>query len=201
MSENSAQKSWITRRWEHPGKRRYYQAYLQESLLGWEVFRCWGGIGQATGSKMVVPCESYQDALTKLTVVEKQRSQKQYKLVSSLKGWIMSQDDLEQKRLKKIREQAFSRLSDGQKEFFLMLERVPRISHLWDIEKKALKVELFEAELGVMSSGEVHLAKFFASLWFHNNQRYGFDLVDAISALDGPERELIREWISDPFWP
>ena len=113
----------------------------------------------------------------------------------------MSQDDLEQKRLGKKREEAYSRLSGGQEEFFLMLERVPRICHLWDIEKKALNVELFEAKLGVMSSGEVHLAKFFASLWFHSNQRYGFDLVDAVSTLDGPERKLICKWIADPFWP
>lgn len=89
----------------------------------------------------------------------------------------------------------------SQKRFFKMLQQVPRISHLWDEDKRELKIKLFERELGVMSSGEVVMAEFFASLWFHNNKRYGFDLVDAISRIDSPERKLIIEWIADPFWP
>ncbi|MDH5396210.1 MAG: hypothetical protein OEW97_08025 [Gammaproteobacteria bacterium] len=113
----------------------------------------------------------------------------------------MSQDDLVQKRLEKKRAEAFSRLSSGQARFFILLDRVPYLHHLWDIENNEILIGEFEQALGVMSSGEVHMAKFFASLWFHNNTRYGFDLVDAISTLDGPERELIREWIADPFWP
>ena len=47
--------------------------------------------------------------------------------------------------------------------FYEMLDKAPRIDHLWDREKNVLNIELFEKELGVMSSGEVHLAKFFAS--------------------------------------
>lgn len=85
--------------------------------------------------------------------------------------------------------------------FFDMLDRVPRIRSLWDKESGNLDVEKFENELGVMSSGEIHMAKFFASLWFHNNKRYGFDLVDAVSSLDPAEREIIIEWIADPFYP
>ncbi|MDH5327687.1 MAG: hypothetical protein OEY58_19710 [Gammaproteobacteria bacterium] len=114
-------------------------------------------------------------------------------------------DELEKKRLDKQAQEeydlAFSKLSDGQQLFFLMLYRVPRIDHLWDVKSKSLDVELFEREIAVMSPGEVHIAKFFASVWFHSNKRYGFDLVDAVSSLDDPERELIREWIADPFWP
>ena len=85
--------------------------------------------------------------------------------------------------------------------FFGMLDRVPRIKHLWDKDKRELNIELFERELGVMSHGEVHMAKFFAALWLHNNTRYGFDLIDAVSSIDAAERKLIIEWISDPFWP
>lgn len=92
-------------------------------------------------------------------------------------------------------------MTEGQMLFFDLLDRVPRIAHLWDRNKRALKVELFEAELGVMSSGEVHLAKFFVSLWFHTNKRYGFDLVDAVSTLDRGERQVIMDWIDNPFWP
>lgn len=89
----------------------------------------------------------------------------------------------------------------GYDRFFTMLDQVPRIKNLWDKQKKELKVDLFESELNVMSSGEVQMAKFFASLWFHDNSRYGFDLVDAISTIDPEERYLIIEWVANPFWP
>ena len=52
-----------------------------------------------------------------------------------------------------------------------------------------------------MSSGERHLALFFVAVWFHNNSRYGFDLMDAISSVDPEQRELIANWCKDPFWP
>lgn len=87
-------------------------------------------------------------------------------------------------------------------DFFLMLEQVPRISHLWDRKRRELNVDLFEKELAVMSSGEVYMAKFFASLWFNDNKRYGFDLVDpAVSSLTPDERLLIVNWVANPFWP
>lgn len=85
--------------------------------------------------------------------------------------------------------------------FYKMLDQVPRICHLWDRERHELKVDLFEKELGVMSTGEVHMAKFLAALWFNNNSRYGFDLVDAVSSIDHNERRIIAEWAIDPFWP
>lgn len=102
--------------------------------------------------------------------------------------------------------QDLSHLTGSKLEFFLMLQKVPRIAHLWDAEKKGtltgtLNVELFESELGVMSSGEVQMALFFASVWFHSNSRYGFDLVDAVSSIDQEYRELITVWIQNPFWP
>ena len=114
-------------------------------------------------------------------------------------------NDLEKKRSEKEHQEnfdrAFAKLSSGQARFFLMLNHVPRIAELWDIENRELKVESFEKALGVMSSGEIHIAKFFAAVWFHDNQRYGFDLIDAVSSIDSEHSKLIIEWISDPFWP
>lgn len=85
--------------------------------------------------------------------------------------------------------------------FFKMLDQVPRIRNLWNQAEREMHIEAFERELRVMSSGEVHIAKFFASVWLNNNKRYGFDIVDAIASLDTPEIKLIAEWINDPFWP
>ena len=89
----------------------------------------------------------------------------------------------------------------SQQRFFNMLNRVPRIKSLWDEQKKIIKIKEFEAALGVMSPGEIAIAEFFASLWFNNNNKYGFDLVDAVALIDPPERKIIMNWIEDPFWP
>lgn len=85
--------------------------------------------------------------------------------------------------------------------FFKMLDRVPRIKHLWNKHNGKIDQKAFEAELSVMSSGEVQIAKFLASLWFHDNTRYGFDLVDAVASIDENEKKLIIDWMSNPFWP
>lgn len=91
--------------------------------------------------------------------------------------------------------------ASSKQRFYALLDRCPRIRHLWDKERAEIKVDLFEKELGVMSSGEVHLAKFMASVWFGDNQRYGFDLADAVACMDSKERQIILEWVADPFWP
>ncbi len=43
--------------------------------------------------------------------------------------------------------------------------------------------EPLEEELAVMSPGECHMARFFASLWLHDNH-YDFDLVSAHPEID-----------------
>lgn len=85
--------------------------------------------------------------------------------------------------------------------FFNMLNEAPRLKHLWDKEKNNMDMLGFEAELNVLSSGEVELAKFFASVWLGNNKDYGFDLVEAVRQIDPKGRDLILNWMRDPFWP
>ena len=82
----------------------------------------------------------------------------------------------------------------------LIAQQVPRIPHFMDTEKKCLNVELFERELCVMSAGEVKMAEFFASVWFHNNGEYGFDLADAAAKIDVADLKIIITWLEDPFW-
>ena len=85
--------------------------------------------------------------------------------------------------------------------FFMMLERAPRLKRFWDKDKKILDINAFEHALGVMSSSEMQIAKFFASVWINNNTKYGFDLVDALESIDENSTEIIVEWIENPFWP
>lgn len=85
--------------------------------------------------------------------------------------------------------------------FFKMIDQIPRIAHLWDREKREIKLDQFEYELGVMSSSEVHMAKFFAAVWFNNNNLYGFDLVSAAGDVDFAWLKIITDWTINPFYP
>jgi len=87
------------------------------------------------------------------------------------------------------------------KKFYELVDQVPRVASLWDRDDNSFKSELYEKEQGVMSPGELAMAQFFISIWFNHNERYGFDLSDAISYIDPPEKKLIINWIENPFWP
>lgn len=87
------------------------------------------------------------------------------------------------------------------KRFFDMLDKAPELAHLWDHEDKSLHVELFEQTLGTMSHGKALMARFYSAVWFGNDRRYPFDVVDAVTVLDPEFRQIIIDWIADPFWP
>ncbi|MCM8854646.1 MAG: hypothetical protein LC541_18740 [Candidatus Thiodiazotropha sp.] len=88
----------------------------------------------------------------------------------------------------------------SQERFFVDLAKVPRIANHWDQDKQELRVDDFEADLGVMSSGEAHLARFFAGVWLGQN-KYQFDATEAAASLDTLEMELITSWMKQPYWP
>ncbi|MBT7209429.1 MAG: hypothetical protein HN868_18920 [Gammaproteobacteria bacterium] len=90
---------------------------------------------------------------------------------------------------------------NSRERFFDLLEQVPRCTELWDKDANSLNIIAFEQALGVMSHGEVQMTKFFAAVWFNNNEQYGFDVVDAVARIDAEDRKLIAGWIVDPFWP
>jgi len=89
----------------------------------------------------------------------------------------------------------------SQDKFFNMLNKMPRLVGLWDKEKEEMNVSVFEAELNVLSSGEVQMALFFAAVWSGNNTKYGFDVVYALKQVGTRETNLILEWMCAPFWP
>ena len=87
------------------------------------------------------------------------------------------------------------------KKFYNMIDRFPRVAYLWDRKSHNLDVDAFENDLGVMSSGEVFMAKFFASVWFNRNERYGFDIIDRWWVLDQDSKQIVLDWLADPFYP
>lgn len=89
----------------------------------------------------------------------------------------------------------------SQQRFMAMLSRTPRLADLWDEDDLSLRLEAFEQALGVMSSGEVVMARFLAGVWFGNHERYPFDFVDSMSRIDANQRQIVIDWLEDPFWP
>jgi len=103
-----------------------------------------------------------------------------------------------QKYLRKKIEGIKGQAMNEQDRFFKMLDKCPRIAGLWDRDRRELDIERFEKEIRLMSSGEAHLARFFAGIWLNEN-RYDFDLIEAVHVLS--DRGLISDWIENPFFP
>ena len=84
--------------------------------------------------------------------------------------------------------------------FFEILSQHPNLAIYWDREKNELDITSFEQALGKMSSGEAATAKWLAGVWLHEN-RFGFDLFQHMSYLDGHALEAFQNWVNDPFYP
>jgi hypothetical protein len=74
--------------WVHPEKRRYYQAFVLEDLLGdWEVVSAWGTLdskhGGSRGSKRKV-VGSREAAEAVMAEIGKRRRQRGYQSVQSI---------------------------------------------------------------------------------------------------------------------
>jgi hypothetical protein len=94
-------------------------------------------------------------------------------------------------------------LTEKQQRFFDLIETssvADWILPFFDIEKRQLKLDMIESQIQTLSHGEQIMLRFFAGLWLNDN-RFGFDLFDAVGTLDHQNMEIITDWLSDPFWP
>lgn len=68
-------------RWERHDAGRYYEAVVQRDLFGgWELWRCWGGIGSPRGGQRSDPAPSEQAGHAELRRVALRRQRRGYKL-------------------------------------------------------------------------------------------------------------------------
>lgn len=91
-------------------------------------------------------------------------------------------------------------LTPGQAAFALMLEKTPYLKHLWNMEQREYEEELVEQYLGTASHGQVIMARFMLGVWLNNN-RFKFDLFEAVAVLDKEHLAIIQEWMANPVWP
>ncbi|MEY4922808.1 MAG: hypothetical protein RLY17_1525 [Pseudomonadota bacterium] len=90
-------------------------------------------------------------------------------------------------------------LSPEQARFASMVSEYPRLERYWNWQERNCCIDALIKDCGAMSLGERQLALFFLSVWEGCNRE--FDFVDAAAVLDKKERQLIANWLFDPFWP
>jgi hypothetical protein len=92
-------------------------------------------------------------------------------------------------------------MKNSMQRFFEMLEQVPKVAQFWDKNKAVCRTELLDDNIGLLSLGEQYMVRFFAAVWFGNNTRYGFDVVCLASIVNPEWRQIIIDWLADPFYP
>ena len=92
-------------------------------------------------------------------------------------------------------------MTENQIRFLTMLKPFHKLRHHWSPFDLSLDLDSFEQDLKLMSSGEKHLAKFFASIWLNDSERFPFDLIQAARTLDSRSMTVIINWLQDPFYP
>ena len=95
-----------------------------------------------------------------------------------------------------------TKLSATQVRFAELLQQTSWLQPYWTFTSALPECDLerLEANMSTWSHGERLMAQFMVAVWFGEN-RLGFDLVEAASALDPEYRVTVADWIKNPFWP
>lgn len=92
------------------------------------------------------------------------------------------------------------RLTPEQRRFFDLLSGQSYLQCYWSLEKRECKTTALEDAMGRFSHGERIMAQFLSAIWFGEN-RFKFDLFEAVEILGKDELKVISDWMIDPFWP
>ena len=92
------------------------------------------------------------------------------------------------------------RLTPEQRQFKQMLERYPRLVTYWNFDKREVKLQAIDQDIGAMSHGEQIMLRFFVAIWLGEN-RINFDLIEAARVLDDGNLDDIRQWLTTPVFP
>ena len=90
-------------------------------------------------------------------------------------------------------------LPEEQHKFAELLNHYQYLKPFWNWEKKECDIDALTKRISTISHAEAIIAKFFLSLWTHEN--HGFDIFEAVSTLDDEDLAMINHWMNAPFWP
>ena len=91
-------------------------------------------------------------------------------------------------------------LTPEQRQFKQMLERYPCLMIYWNFEKREVKLQAINQDIGAMSHGEQIMLRFFVAVWLGEN-RLNFDLFEATRVLDDVNLDDLRTWLAQPVFP
>ena len=88
-------------------------------------------------------------------------------------------------------------------QFFKLLGQFPFAATYWRVtEHGSAEVDLGAASdaLDILSHGEATMLRFLVAVWLGDN-RFDFDLFEAVRVLDADSLEAITDWMQAPCWP
>lgn len=86
--------------------------------------------------------------------------------------------------------------------FFAVINQFDYLKPYWDQASCEIKNYKIKEDLSVLSTGERMLLCFLASVWnWSEIEGLKFDVVVAMSVLDGKHKQVVIDWINDPYWP
>jgi len=91
-------------------------------------------------------------------------------------------------------------LTSEQRQFKKMINEYPLLASYWHFETRDCDLQAINADIGVLSSGEQHMLRFFVAIWLGEN-KLKFDLIGATKALDDGCLDDIRQWLQTPVFP
>ncbi len=91
-------------------------------------------------------------------------------------------------------------LTPDQRRFKDMLDDFPTLQVFWDWDTCRCDTEALKVYLGVCSHGEQVMASFFATIWLRDDT-FTFSLLEVARMLDAQHRQIIIDWLADPFLP
>ena len=93
-------------------------------------------------------------------------------------------------------------MSEMQKRFYNRVNLYV-FGRYWNEISNELDIEGLSNALGAMSSGERHLAQFYASIWLKHDvpEVLRFDIVRAVQVLDTTAMNEVADWVRAPWWP
>ena len=92
-------------------------------------------------------------------------------------------------------------MTKEQQRFFTMLDSYQQIRKFWNPEKLSLDISELKQALNQLSSGERHMARFFASVWLNDSELFHFDFISAVRVLDKSSIQIITKWLEAPYFP
>ena len=77
-----------------------------------------------------------------------------------------------------------------------------KFGQYWNQERAEMDIQGLTSALGTLSSGERHLAQFYASVWLKHDvpEPLQFNLIEAAQVLDVPSMAKVIAWVRSPWW-